>query len=106
MLAVDSALVKNPQDIFALRVKGNSMIDSGILDGDYVIVHKQSAPDYDGDTVVILIDGEATVKKLYKEGNGNLRLQPANETMQPIIVNPAEKQVWVAGRVKGVVRKF
>jgi repressor LexA len=105
-LAVDNKLIKNPQDIFALRVKGNSMIDAGILDGDFVIVHKQSAPDYDGDTVVVLIDGEATVKKLYKEEDGKLRLQPANETMHPIIVNPSEKQVWIAGRVKGVMRKF
>jgi len=105
-LAVDNSLIKNSQDIFALRVKGNSMIDSGILDGDYVIVHKQSAPDYNGDTVVVLIDGEATVKKLYKERDGNFRLQPANENLEPIIIDPADKQVWVAGKIKGVIRKF
>jgi len=105
-LAVDSGLVKNPQDFFALKVKGNSMIDAGIFDGDYVIVHKQSVPDHNGDTVVVLIDGEATVKKLYKERDGKFRLQPANETMEPIIIDPADKQVWVAGKVKGVIRKF
>ncbi|OIO01879.1 hypothetical protein COY52_02630 [Candidatus Desantisbacteria bacterium CG_4_10_14_0_8_um_filter_48_22] len=105
-LAVDNSFVKNPQDVFALRVKGNSMIDAGIFNGDYVIVHKQEVPDYNGDTVVILIDGEATVKRLYKEKDGRLRLQPANESMQPIFVNPADKQVWVAGKIKLVIRKI
>ncbi len=71
-------------ELFALKVKGESMIEAGILDGDVVIVRKGSYAD-NGQIVVALIEDEATVKTFYKE-NGHYRLQPENKTMEPIIV--------------------
>ena len=73
------------RDLFALRVKGESMINAGILDGD-VIVAKRVSTAYNGEIVVALIEDEATVKTFYKE-NGHYRLQPENDTMDPIIVD-------------------
>ena len=85
---------------FALWVKGESMINAGILDGDYVIVRKQ--PDANnGDIVVALIDDEATVKRFYKE-NGHFRLQPENPTMEPILVD----HVATLGKVVMLYRKY
>lgn len=85
---------------FMLKVKGESMIDAGILDGDFIIVKKQDNAQ-NGDVVVALIDEEATVKKFYKE-NGHIRLQPQNQFMQPIIVPTCV----VLGKVVGVFRKL
>lgn len=90
----------DPREMFALRVTGTSMIEAGILDGDLVIVEKQSAAD-NGDIVVALIGDEATVKTFYKE-DGHFRLQPENATMQPIIVD----QVDILGRVVSSVRYY
>ncbi|HEY3281957.1 MAG TPA: transcriptional repressor LexA [Armatimonadota bacterium] len=86
------------QECFLLRVKGDSMIEDGILDGDLVLIRSQQTAD-DGDTVVGLIDNEATVKRLYREGN-RVRLQPANHTMQPIYA----EDVAILGKVVGVMR--
>lgn len=88
-------------NVFALRVRGSSMIEDGIFDGDYVIIEQtQSAKN--GDIVVALIDRDnVTLKRFYKEKD-HIRLQPANKTMKPIRV----KQVTVQGRVKGIIRKF
>lgn len=86
---------------FMLRVHGNSMIDAGILNGDYILVEEQNTAD-NGDIVVAMIenyDEEATVKAFYKE-NGHIRLQPRNPEMDPIIV----KDCKVVGKVKGVFR--
>ncbi len=85
---------------FVLFVRGESMIEAGILDGDYVIVHKQHDA-YNGDIVVALIEDDATVKRFYKE-NGVFRLQPENCTMGPIIV----KEVSILGKVVMLYRKF
>ena len=88
---------------YVLKVRGNSMIDEQIRDGDYVIVEERTSAE-NGETVVALIKGdEATVKKIYKE-NGNIRLQPANEDVEPIVL-PAE-EVTVQGVVIGVMRKY
>ena len=65
-LAVDRSLVKDPKGVFALRVKGNSMIDAGILEGDHVVVRQQQSAE-EGDIIVALIEDEATVKKFYKD---------------------------------------
>src|SRR5260370_20913220 len=70
---------------FCLRVKGDSMIEDGIRDGDYIIVEGRDSA-YNGETVVALIGNEATVKKFYREPDGQVLLQPANPTMQPIMV--------------------
>ncbi len=89
------------KDIFMLRVSGESMVNAAILDGDYIIVEKQSTA-RNGDIVVALIDGtDATVKTFYKE-KGHYRLQPENDYMDPIIVNNVE----VLGKVIGVYRMF
>lgn len=88
---------------FMLTVKGESMIEAGIMDGDYILVEQQRSV-RNGDIVVAMIDGfesEATVKTFYKEGD-HIRLQPENSTMSPIIV----KDVKILGKVKGVFRYF
>jgi repressor LexA len=85
---------------FMLRVKGDSMIDAAILDGDLIVVEPQ--PDaHNGEIVVAMIDGEATVKTFYREAN-RIRLQPENRTMEPIYVD----DVTVVGRVEAVVRRL
>ncbi|MBQ1352424.1 MAG: repressor LexA, partial [Firmicutes bacterium] len=88
---------------FMLTVKGESMIEAGIMDGDYILVQQQNTA-RNGDIVVAMIDGfesEATVKTFYKEDN-HIRLQPENSTMNPIIV----KDVRILGKVTGVFRYF
>jgi repressor LexA len=91
------------RDTYVLRVKGDSMIDEQIRDGDYVIVEDRKTAE-NGETVVALLLGsDVTLKKFYRE-NGKIRLQPANATIDPIIV-PAE-QVQVQGVVIGVMRKY
>jgi len=87
-------------DVFMLTVRGDSMINAGILDGDYVIV-KQQPNAQNGDIVVALIEDEATVKTFYKESN-YIRLQPENPLMDPIIVH----DVRILGKVIGVIRFF
>ncbi len=88
-------------DLFALRVRGESMINIGILDGDIVIVEQTPVAE-NGEVVVALVDGcEATVKTFYKE-NGHFRLQPENDEMEPIIVD----DVAILGRVVSLIRYF
>ena len=87
-------------DGFMLRVKGDSMVEDGIRNGDYVIVRRQQTAE-NGDTIVALIEDEATVKRFYKE-KGRIRLQPANQSMQPMYYD----SVSVVGRVVGLVRKM
>jgi len=88
---------------FALRVQGDSMVDAGIQDGDLVIVRHQPKVD-NGEIGVALVEGEATVKRIYDEG-GQWRLQPENTTMKPMYVKKTE-DFSIAGRVVGVVRKM
>lgn len=92
-------LLPNSQT-FMLKVKGNSMINAGIFDGDQIIVEQSSTAE-NGDIVVALLDDSATVKRFYKEG-GRYRLQPENDTMEPIIAD----QVDIQGRVIGLFRKM
>lgn len=87
-------------EYFMLRVKGDSMIEAGILDRDYVLV-KQQAEAINGEIVVAMVEDSATVKRFYKESN-RFRLQPENQTMSPIYAN----EVSVLGIVKGVFRKM
>jgi repressor LexA len=90
-------------EMFMLNVRGESMIEAGIMDGDYILVEQQPTAN-NGDIVVAMIDGfesEATVKTFYKE-NGYIRLQPENSSMSPIIVN----DVQILGKVRGVFRYF
>ncbi len=96
-----SEMLSSQKECYVLQVKGDSMIDEHIRDGDYVIVERKSTAE-NGETVVALLEGGvATLKKFYRE-KGRFRLQPANPSMQPIYV----KEVNVQGVVIGVVRKY
>lgn len=92
------------RDTFALQVRGESMIDDHILDGDYVLIERTTEVS-DGDVVVALVDGaETTLKRYYREPGGMVRLQPANAAMVPIYL-PAER-VQIQGRLLAVLRKY
>ena len=103
-LAVPPDMVSQRTNNYVLRVEGISMIEEQIRDGDYIVVQAQEQAE-DGQMVVALVANEAaTVKKLYRETSGQVRLQPANPTMEPILVDPG--QVRVQGIVVGVIRKY
>lgn len=88
------------ENVFMLTVRGESMIEAGIFDGDYVLVRKQDTAQ-NGDVVVAMVGDEATVKRFFKE-NGRFRLQPENPTMAPIIVS----EVTILGKVIGLFRRL
>jgi repressor LexA len=89
---------------YVLRVRGNSMVDEQIRDGDFIVVNARQTAD-NGEMVVALINGDsATVKKFYRERAGRIRLQPANETMEPMYFDEAE--VRIQGVVVAVIRKY
>lgn len=93
------------RDVFGLVVRGDSMIDDGIFDGDYIFVRKQSAAE-PGEIVVVVIEGEATCKRFFPEGD-RIRLQPANDAMQPIYVRRSDfRSVDILGKVVGVYRRL
>ena len=103
-LAVPPDMVSHRRDNYVLRVEGNSMIEEQIRDGDYIVVQAQENAE-DGQMVVALVAGEsATVKKLYRERGGQIRLQPANPTMEPIFVDA--RDLRIQGVVVGVIRKY
>lgn len=87
-------------ELFMLKVQGQSMIDAGILEGDLILVRKQPSA-VDGEIVVAMVDGEATVKRFFKEKD-HIRLQPENKNMAPIIV----RDVQILGKVVGLMRKI
>jgi repressor LexA len=101
-ISVPDALI-GKRDSYVLRVKGDSMIDEQIRDGDFVIVEDRKSAD-NGEMGIALVDGmDVTLKKYFQE-SGRIRLQPANPTMQPIMLNP--DQVQVQGVVVGVMRRY
>jgi len=105
-VAIGEGLLGRPKsEVFALRVRGDSMINDGIFDGDYIFVRRQpDAPD--GQIVAAMIEGEATVKRLFREGN-QVRLQPANDSMEPIYVHADEaRETVIIGPVVGVYRRM
>jgi repressor LexA len=92
------------RETYVLQVKGDSMIDEQIRDGDYVIVENRQTAD-DGEMVIALLDGEnVTLKKLYREGGGRVRLQPANARLEPIFVD--QDRIRIQGVVIGILRKY
>lgn len=101
-IEVPESLVRR-RETYALLVKGDSMIDEGILDGDYVVVEERPHPD-NGQMVVASIDGEATVKRFHREASGAVRLEPANPAYEPIIVH--DRELEIRGVVVGVIRKY
>lgn len=103
VLDVENLFQGRTGETFVLQVRGNSMIDEQIRDGDYVIVEKRDSAQ-NGETVVALIDdSEATLKKFYHDV-GHVRLQPANPTMEPLFI--AADRVRIQGVVIGVMRKY
>lgn len=99
-MAVPADLVRD-ENAYVLKVKGHSMIEEGILDGDYIIVERNHSP-RNGDVVVALLNNAyATLKKFYREAN-RIRLQPANSTMAPIFC----KDVAIRGIVRAIIRKY
>jgi repressor LexA len=101
-VAVPEALTRKGQN-YVLRVSGHSMVDDGIHDGDFVVVNRREKA-ANGEMVAALVNGEATLKRIYNEGDGRIRLQPANDRMAPIYA--AEADVKVQGVVVGLMRKY
>ena len=103
-MCVPDTFVRRGGNHYVLRVRGNSMIDEQIRDGDFVVINERRSAD-NGETVIALMsNSSATVKKFYRERDGRIRLQPANDTMAPIYVN--ENDVTIQGVVVGVMRRY
>ncbi|MGH7656692.1 MAG: transcriptional repressor LexA [Gemmatimonadales bacterium] len=103
-VAVPDELLPRRGPNYGLRVQGDSMIDDHIIEGDIVVVHGRDTAE-NGEMVIALVNGgEATVKKFYREPGGWIRLQPANQTMQPLRFQ--ERDVLIQGVVVGVIRKY
>ncbi len=96
--------VRRTGNHYVLRVRGNSMIDEQIRDGDFVVVNERQSAD-NGEMVIAMLNGNsATVKKFYRERDGRIRLQPANETMAPMYIH--ENDISIQGVVVGVLRRY
>jgi repressor LexA len=103
-IAVPDDFVRRTGNHYVLRVRGNSMIDEQIRDGDFVVVNERQRAD-NGEMVIAMLNGNsATVKKFYRERDGRIRLQPANETMAPIYLNDTD--ISIQGVVVGVLRRY
>ena len=102
-LAVDRSFVPS-DEVFALKVSGESMQDAGIMNGDYVLARQQQTANQ-GDIVVAVIGEEATVKRYYLD-DGGIRLMPENETFEPILVDPTQEDFRIAGKIVGLMRRF
>jgi len=103
-ITVPENLLSRGGSHYVLRVRGDSMIDEQIRDGDFVVISERRSAD-NGETVIALVDNSAaTVKRFYRERDGRIRLQPANETMSPIYVH--EDEVTIQGVVVGVLRRY
>ncbi len=100
-IALDRSFVRG-KDAFLLRVKGESMIGEGILDGDYVLIRPQKTAE-NGEIVVVLMGEEAALKKFYK-GKDFICLQPANPQMEPLILKEGDEEVMIIGKIVGVLR--
>jgi len=103
-IAVPDTMVQRSGNHYVLRVRGNSMIDEQIRDGDFVVINDRHSAD-NGEMVIAMLHGNsATVKKFYRERDGRIRLQPANETMAPLYVH--ENDITIQGIVVGVMRRY
>ena len=96
-----------PENHFVLCVSGNSMVEDGILDGDYVVIKRQADASL-GQTVVAMVGNEATIKRYYRRKSGTIELRPANEAYEPILVNSLTEndQFRIEGVLVGVIRKY
>ena len=102
-LNLDRSLVSS-EDVFLLRVQGDSMIEAHIQDGDFALIKPQRDAE-NGEIVVALIEDEATIKRIFKKRD-LIRLEPANSKMEPIVIKKGEKKVTVVGKVVGIFRKI
>jgi repressor LexA len=102
-IAVDRSLVRG-KDAFLLRVKGDSMVEAHIVEGDLVVVRPQSTAE-NGEIVVALIDGEATLKRFF-HGGSYIRLQPENASLEPIIITADTQDMTIIGKVTGLCRSL
>lgn len=102
-LTLDASLVK-ASDAFILRVSGDSMIDAHICPGDLAIIRPQATAD-NRDIVAAILDGEATLKRFFRE-HGHIRLQPENSAMAPIIVSPGHQALTIVGKLIGIYREL
>jgi len=100
-LSIDQSLVSG-DDSFLLRIRGDSMIDAQIADGDLAVIHPQSVAE-NGDIVVAMLDGEATLKRFFREDE-TIRLQRENSRLQPIILSAADGDVTIVGKVAAILR--
>ena len=91
------------ENVYMLKVRGQSMIDSQIADGDYVVIRRQEQAD-NGEKVVAMVDKAMTLKKFYRKAD-RIRLEPMNSTMEPIIVDPTRQDIRILGILAGVIRK-
>jgi len=101
-MVVDPLFARD-ENCFVLKVRGESMIQAGIFDGDYVVVRQQESAE-NGDIVVAMLEDEATVKRFFSDGK-HIRLQPENASMEPIYISSSKAAVAVLGKVVGVMRK-
>ncbi len=103
-IAVPDSFVQRGGNHYVLKVRGNSMIEEQICDGDFVVVNERQRAD-NGEMVIAMLHGtSATVKKFYREKDGRIRLQPANESMEPLYVH--ENDISIQGIVVGVMRRY
>ncbi len=102
-LDIDTSLIRG-EGSFLLRVCGESMINAHVMDGDLAVVRPQKTAD-NGDIVVVMVDGEATLKRFFKE-SGRIRLQPENSSMEAIILKPEDGEIYIVGKVTGLVRRL
>jgi repressor LexA len=100
---LDRTLVSS-ENVFLLRVQGDSMIEAHIQNGDFALVKPQKDAE-NGEIVVALIEDEATIKRVFK-GRDLVRLEPANPTLEPIVIKKGEKKVILVGKVVGIFRKL
>jgi len=103
-MAVPDGFLRRSGSHYVLRVRGDSMIEDHIRDGDFVVINDRQAADNGEMVIALLDDSGATVKRYYRERDGRIRLQPANETMQPLFVH--EDDVRIQGIVVGVLRRY
>ena len=102
--AVDSSWARE-KGMFLLRVRGDSMVDAHILDGDLALIRPQQVAE-NGEIVVAMVNGEATLKRFYREGDGSIRLQPENSDMKPIVVLKGETDMVIIGKLLRTIRCF
>ena len=102
-ISLDRSLLSS-ENVFLLRVQGDSMIEAHIEDGDFALVRPQQGAE-NGEIVVALIEDEATIKRIFKKGD-LIRLEPAHPAMEPIVVRKGEKKVKIVGKVVGIFRKL